>query len=56
MLVSAHWVCPEPAKMWDSLALGLQTVMSHHVGSGKQTWVLWKANRCSKLLSHPSRP
>ena len=29
-----------------ALELELQMVVSHHVGAGKQTWVLWK-NQCS---------
>jgi hypothetical protein len=25
----------------------LQMVVSHHMGAGKETWVLWKSNECS---------
>lgn len=27
-------------------------VVSYHVGSGNQTQVLWKSNKCSSLVSH----
>lgn len=30
-----------------SLGLKLQMVVSHHVGDGNQTWVLWKSSQCS---------
>jgi hypothetical protein len=31
----------------DPLELELQTVVSHHVGSRNQTWVLWRNGQCS---------
>lgn len=33
-----------------SPGMGLQTVKSHHMGIGNQTWVTHKTDKCSKLL------
>ena len=33
-----------------------QMVVSHRVGVGNQTPVLWKISKCSELLIHFSRP
>lgn len=38
----------------DPLKLEWQTVVTHHMGSGNQTWVLWKNSQWSELLSHLS--
>lgn len=43
-------------KKADPLELELLLVVSHHVSSENQTWVLCKTNRCSKLLSYLSAP
>lgn len=40
----------------ETLKLELQIVVSHHVGARKQTVVLWKRYKCSKLLSSLSSP
>lgn len=36
--------------------LGLEMVVSCHVGAETQTWVLWKSFQCSQLLRHFSIP
>ena len=36
-----------PQRVLDTLELELQLVMSHHVGAGKQAWVLYKSSRYS---------
>jgi len=38
------------------LHLYLQTGVSHHVGAGNRTQVLWKSSQCSQPLSHLSSP
>lgn len=32
--------------------MGLQTVVSHHVGGGSQTWVPWNNRIAASALSH----
>jgi hypothetical protein len=36
------YVCEK--RVSDPLELGLQTVVSCHVGAGDSTWVLWKSS------------
>lgn len=43
---------PLRATMW--VQVEVWTFVSHHVGSGNQTWVLCSSNKCSQLLSHLS--
>lgn len=31
-------------------------VVSYHVGARNRTWVFWKGNKCSQLLSHLPAP
>lgn len=42
--------------MLDPLELELQMVVSCHLCSGNQIWVLGKSRQCFKLLSHLSNP
>jgi hypothetical protein len=49
-----HGACRGQNKVSDILELELQMVVSHHVGAEAQTQVLYKSNKCSKLLSHLS--
>ena len=42
----------EARRVFDPLELELQMAVSHPVGAGNRTHVLWKSNQCSKLLSH----
>lgn len=38
----------------DPLELELNMIMSGHMGSGNQTWFLWKNNQCAPLTAEPS--
>lgn len=43
-----HIWCPQrPEIVLDTLKLGLQMVLSLHVGVGNQTEMLWKSIQCS---------
>jgi hypothetical protein len=33
-------------RVLNHLELELPTVVSHHLGTGNQTWVLWKSRQC----------
>jgi hypothetical protein len=44
------WCLQRPDEVIGSLGLELEMVISHRMGSGNQTWVLCKGNKCSKLL------
>lgn len=39
--------CEDHRMTSDLLGLGLQTVVSQHVGAGNRIWVLWKSPHCS---------
>jgi hypothetical protein len=39
--------CKGPKGVLDLLELELQMFVSHHVGAGIQTWVLYKSNKYS---------
>ena len=50
MCVCVPWVCSAfrgQKRVLHSLELVLHMIVSHHVGSGKQTWVLWKSSKFS---------
>lgn len=43
-----------PLEARSPLELELNMIMSGHVGSGNQTWFLWKSNQCARLTAEPS--
>ena len=43
-------------RLLESLELELQVAVSHYVGAGNGTRVLWKSSECSSLLRHLSSP
>lgn len=46
-MLCAYWVPTEAEReMLGSLKLKLQIILSHHVGPGNQTYVLWKSSLC----------
>jgi hypothetical protein len=42
-------------ELWH-LKLKLHVVVSHHVGAGKWTWILWNTSRCFSKWNHLSNP
>lgn len=58
--MSVYHMCtwfPQKSKSRSNFLLtGVQIAISHHVGAGNQTQVLWKNNQCSYLLSPLSIP
>jgi hypothetical protein len=45
-----YGACRGHKRASDLLKLEAQVVVSHHVGSGNQTWVLCKSNQCSQQV------
>lgn len=51
------WVTPDTRRSIESIAFGLPGGSEpSDVGAGNGTWVVWKSNKCSSLLSHLSSP
>jgi hypothetical protein len=46
--------CGGQKRTRDSFGSALYTFVSHHVGAGNGTQVLWKSSKCSKPLRHLS--